>query len=159
MKTLCYRLFIAALLLPLATLVRASACDGSLIIIRNNTKTHFSVPDYSPRSGTSLTLLRGPAEIPPGGDLRFKVHSGSLSWGESFGVIKIQGLNRQYDLFYMFGSFFGYGDCTVRYEISTSQMPPNPEKYLIGCEDGVTKSPATLICTINLPKYSLHPNR
>lgn len=151
MKSLRYGIFATLLFLPLATFASESPCDNSVITIRNSTNTLFNINDYTPRSDTKLTMVQGPAEIPPGGKIQFKVHSGVMTWGESLGVIKLQGRNREYKLFYTFSSFFGYGDCNVSHDVTTNRFDFDKEKYLFNCEDGPIKSPASLICTINTP--------
>ena len=144
-------------LLSLHTLLATaaeSACDNSVIILKNMTDVNFSVT-YAPRSDTKLTLLHGPAELVPYGGLSFKVHSGRMSFGESLGVIKIKGYEREYELFYLFGSFFGFGDCTVRSDVTTNRYNFSSEKYNINCQDGVIKNPATLTCTITRPQTQI----
>ncbi len=145
------QIFILLLSLPQAILASKYACDNSKIILRNQTNTLFRVSEYYPRANTELTLVQGSTTFPPGAELQFTTHSGPITWGEAYGVIKLQGNSREYELFYFFGNFFGLGKCSVRSEVTPNLYDFSSEHYRFLCEDSANKNSATLTCTIMLP--------
>jgi len=124
------------------------ACNDSKVMLINKTNTSFSI-DYTSLNDSQIALTRGSTLLSPNDVAEFKVHSAAVkTWGEYVGNIIISNETSNYQLFYFFGGFFNYGNCTVRHDISDNQNQLYKGNYLTICEEGTTRKPASLTCTV-----------
>lgn len=164
MNLFFYGMFLS-LILPTVTYAQSFkteyACDNSHINFKNQTSLPFKIDSAKPLSGTELVVERSTGseiDLPPQGEISYKVHSNKMTWGESLGTITFSHDHQQYELFYLFGNIFGLGECTVRYDIVQQGMytqwrTPVPS-YTIDCQSSVIQDSTTLTCIIKSNAYS-----